>query len=110
MKKKKEILERSQFEDKIKRTIEHPAIPTYDWMYELGLTSTQRDVYAYLFEHLRTAFIGERCISTEKMAEKMGITISQCNNITRLLHNKGLVYKRTEDKKTYYSLYPNLLN
>lgn len=109
MQRKKTIVTRESVEDVIRDTLNHPIRPTYDWMYDLGLSSTQREVYAYIFDICKQDCVKEFYINTYEMSKKIGITIAQCNNITRVLTKAGLIYKRTESKRSYYSLYPNPL-
>lgn len=110
MQKKKTIIKREQVERHITDAITRPIIPIYDWMNDLGLNPSQRDVYAILFDKLRVEPLREIIIHTSDIARRLGMTVSQMNNIKRDLMNAGLIFYRNEGCKTYYSLYQNLLN
>lgn len=110
MKKKKQTISRTDVEPQIKRTLAFGTTTVYDWMFDIGLTTTQLLVFAYLFERLKTNCLVEHVVSTNEMCSKLGVTASRLNGITRELMKLGLVYKRVEEKKTYYSLYPNIFS
>jgi hypothetical protein len=95
--------------DRIKQTLLCESIPTYKWMYELGLNATQLGVYAYIFNILKREPLNEHYIKTKELVELFRLTPQNLQHITSFLANKGLLYKRIEGKgnqsKPYYSLF-----
>jgi DNA-binding MarR family transcriptional regulator len=99
------------FADRIKQTLTATAVPTYDWMYKLGLNSTQLGVYAYIFNVCKTEPMKEHVISTRTIAELFNMGTSNASIVTLQLSKLGLINKRVEGKakaQCFYSIYqPN---
>jgi DNA-binding MarR family transcriptional regulator len=95
--------------DRIKQTLLCESIPTYKWMYDLGLNSTQLGVYAYIFNVCRHEPMREHHILTQDLAKTFGVTVSGINYTVNSLTKLGLLSKRIEGKgnqsKPYYSLF-----
>lgn len=95
--------------DRIKQTLLCESIPTYKWMYDLGLNSTQLGVYAYIFNVCKREPMAEHYIKTMELAELFHVTPQNLQQITSHLMSKGLVYKRIigrgNQSKPYYSLF-----
>ena len=98
--------------DRIKQTLQCESIPTYKWMYDLGLNATQLGVYAYIFNICKREPLNEHYIKTKDLVELFRLTPQNLQHITSFLASKMLLHKRIEGKgnqcKPYYSLYqPN---
>ena len=108
MKKAKNI-EIQKFADRVKQSLTSTYVPTYDWMYELGLSSSQLGVYAYIFNVCKREPMAEHCISTQDLCKTFHVTPANISYIVKNLINLGLISKRVEGKgilaRTYYSLY-----
>lgn len=95
--------------DRVKQTLLCKSIPTYEWMYDLGLNSSQLGVYAYIFDICRREPLKEHYIKTKDLSDKFKVTPQNLQQITSFLSMHGLIYKRIEGKgnqcKPYYSLY-----
>ena len=106
---KKVTINMEQFADRIKQTLTAKVVPTYDWMYELGLNASQLGVYAYIFNVCKTEPMKEHHIKTQELAKTFGVTTSNICYIIDKLVKSGLIDKRIEGKanlsKPYYSLY-----
>lgn len=110
--KRTNTLTSSEVTDRIKHTLLCESIPTYKWMYDLGLNSTQLGVYAYIFNVCRREPMAEHYIKTMELAELFHVTPQNLQQITSTLVSKGLVYKRIigrgNQSKPYYSLYTEI--
>lgn len=109
MRKVNEIKPVEMFADRIKHTLTAKVVPTYDWMYELGLGTSQLGVYAYIFNVCKREPLKEHHIKTQDLAKTFNVTIANINYIVKQLVNARLISKRVEGKgnisKPYYSLY-----
>lgn len=109
MKKAKNNIEIEKFADRIKQSLAATYVPTYDWMYELGLGASQRDVYAYIFNVCKQDPMAEHCINSQEIADVFSVTRASIIGTINDLVNLKLINKRIEGKgplqKTYYSLY-----
>ena len=112
MKKTTEIKPVEMFADRIKQTLSATSVPTYDWMYELGLNASQLGVYAYIFNICKCEPLKEHYIRTQELSKVFNVTTSNVQQVVKQLCNRGLLFKRVEGKgnqsKPYYSLYQNL--
>lgn len=109
MKKVNEIKPVEMFADRIKHTLTAKVVPTYDWMYELGLSASQLGVYAYIFNECKREPLKEHHIKTQDLAKTFGVTVANINYTVNKLAKAGLIGRRVEGKgiqsKPYYSLY-----
>lgn len=109
MKKVNEIKPVEMFADRIKQTLTAKVVPTYDWMYELGLNASQLGVYAYIFNVCKCEPLKEHHIKTQDLAKTFGVTVANINYTVDKLIKAQLISKRIEGKgiqsKPYYSLY-----
>ena len=109
MKKTNEIKPVEMFADVIKQTLSAKSVPTYNWMYELGLSSSQLGMYAYIFNICKCEPLKEHHIKTQELADTFHVTSSNVQQVVKQLCKFGLLYKRVEGKgnqsKPYYSLY-----
>lgn len=109
MKKAKYNIEIEKFADRVKQSLTATYVPTYDWMYELGLGASQLGVYAYIFNVCKQEPMAEHCISTQDLCKTFHVTPTNIIYITKTLINLGLISKRVDGRgtntKVYYSLY-----
>lgn len=109
MKKVNEIKPVEIFADRIKYTLTAKVVPTYDWMYELGLSASQLGVYAYIFNECKREPLKEHYIKTQDLAKVFHVTTQNVHQVIKYLCKHGLLNKRVEGKgnlsKPYYSLY-----
>ena len=107
--KKNNTLTSEEVTDRIKQTLLCESIPTYMWMYQLGLNSSQLGVYAYIFNILRREPLKSHYIKTKDLCDVFGVTPQNLQLITSQLAAMGLLSKRIEGRgnqcKPYYSLY-----
>ena len=107
---------RSRIERFVKESLynETETVTVYPWMYNLGLNSTEMNVYAYLFNRLKHNPYKEMSVPSIELQNKFMLSRSRVNGITQTLHKKELIFKRVDGAgmyaTSYYSLYPNLLN
>lgn len=113
MKKVNEIKPVEMFADRIKHTLTAKVVPTYDWMYELGLSASQLGVYAYIFNECKREPLKEHHIKTQELAKTFGVTVANINYTVNKLVKARLISRRVEGKgnisKPYYSLYQPVL-
>ena len=109
MKKANEIKPVEMFADRIKQTLTAKVVPTYDWMYELGLNASQLGVYAYIFNVCKSEPMKAHHIKTQELAQTFGVTASNISYVIDKLVKAKLIGKHIEGKgnlqKPYYSLY-----
>lgn len=109
MKKANEIKPVEMFADRIKQTLTAKVVPTYDWMYELGLNASQLGVYAYIFNVCKSEPMKAHHIKTQELAQTFGVTVSNISYVIDKLVKAKLIGKHIEGKgnmqKPYYSLY-----
>lgn len=102
---KVEIKPIEQFADRIKQTLTATKVPTYDWMYEIGLSSTQLGIYAYIFDICKREPQSEHLIHSRTIADLFHIGMANVSLVTLQLVNMGLINKRVVSKsKCYYSI------
>ena len=108
MKKANDIKPVVQFADRIKQTLTATYVPTYDWMYELGLSSSQLGMYAYIFNICKTEPQKEHYIKTQNLAKVFNVTTQNVCATVKELCKHGYLNKRVEGKgnvsKPYYSI------
>lgn len=109
MKKANEIKPVEMFADRIRQTLTAKVVPTYDWMYELGLNASQLGVYAYIFNVCKSEPMKAHHIKTQELAQTFGVTVSNISYVIDKLVKAKLIGKHIEGKgnlqKPYYSLY-----
>lgn len=106
MKKKTETKPREMFEDKIKQTLTATLVPTYDWMYELGLNGTQLGIYAYIFNVCKREPKKAHKIETRQLADVFHLTPSAVTFNTTELARRELLFRESSKCGCCYSLYP----
>ena len=109
MKKAKYNIEIEKFADRVKQSLTATYVPTYDWMYELGLNASQLGVYAYIFNVGKSEPMKAHHIKTQELAQTFGVTVSNISYVIDKLVKAKLIGKHIEGKgnlkKPYYSLY-----
>lgn len=96
------------FTDRVKQTLTATSVPTYDWMYEIGLNSTQLGMFAYIFDVCKREPKKEHLINSRYIADLFHVGMANVSLVTRQLHKMGLINKRVEsNNKCYYSI-PNM--
>lgn len=95
------------FEDKIKQTLTATSVPTYDWMYELGLNGTQLGIYAYIFDICKCEPMKAHKIDTKQIANTFHLTPAAVVIITSELAQLRLLHRISHRRSgCYYSIYP----
>lgn len=106
---KKEIIPINEIKDRIKQTLTSSCVPTYDWMYELGLNSTQLLVFAYIFNVCKREPMKEHRIETSELTKLFGVTNGNISIVTNQLVKRGLISKRVASygsrSQTFYSIF-----
>ena len=104
----KELVKRTDIEDRIKQTLTSKVVPTYDWMYELGLNGTRLGIYAYIFNIIKAEPLKAHKITAQEIADVFKLTPTAVSISIAELCRRKLLFKTMNDRREgcYYSIYP----
>lgn len=75
-----------------------------DFIHDLGLTPSQKLIYDYIYDHLKTGHVKSVIIPTPTLAKIGGVGEKRASAITREIEQMGLVNRKIDGHKVEYSL------